>query len=179
MGQQFSTPKGEITIRMATRQDAASLLKLRLEALTMQPEAFAADVDQTVADGEKAWETLITDYASNHSGVVCVAMWGTEPIGMGGITRGHWPKTRHFGTLWGVYVKPDWRGFHIGGELVTAICTWATDHGLTVIYLGVTVSEQPAIRCYSRCGFKEYAIEPKAIFYAGSYYDQVLMVKLL
>jgi RimJ/RimL family protein N-acetyltransferase len=175
----FPTPKGDITIRMATPEDAALLLKLRLEALTMQPEAFAADIDKTVAGGEKEWASLITDYASNLSGVVCVATSGTELIGMGGITRGHWPKTMHFGTLWGVYVKPDWRGFHIAGELVNAISLWATDNGLTVIYLGVTVSDQSAIRCYSRCGFKGYGIEPKAIFYDRNYYDQVLMAKLL
>jgi len=102
-----------------------------------------------------------------------------ELIGMAGIIRGHWPKTRHFGTVWGVYVEPGWRGYKIAEAMVNAISEWATAHEMTVIYLGVTVSAKAAIRCYARCGFTEYGIEPKAIYYHGNYFDQALMVKLL
>ena len=179
MPQLFPTPNGDVTIRLASLEDAASLLDLRLEALSMHPEAYAADIDLTVAEGTGGWVKQITDYAQNHSGVVSIACTGDELVGMAGVARGHWPKTRHFGTLWGVYVKPMWRGFHITEAMVNQIFEWSTESGVNVIYLGVTVSEKSAIRCYSRCGFIEYGIEPKAIFYKGIYYDQVLMVKLL
>jgi len=33
----------------------------------------------------------------------------------------------------------------------------------------------PAIRCYDRCGFSIFGVEPKAIFYNGVYYDEFLM----
>ena len=37
-----------------------------------------------------------------------------------------------------------------------------------------------ARRCYERCGFKEYGVEPEAVFVDGSYYDEALMfVRLL
>jgi GNAT superfamily N-acetyltransferase len=173
------TPKGEITIRHATPEDATTLLDLRLESLNMQPEAFAADIDQTAADGAEAWVKLITDYANNHSGAVFLAVAKGELVGMAGLARGHWPKTGHFGTLWGVYVKPDWRGFKIGQAMVDGISEWAIKNQMILIYLGVTVSAQSAIRCYTRCGFIEYGIEPKVIFYNGIYYDQLLMFKLL
>jgi len=175
----FPTPKGDISIRFANPEDSAALLDLRLESLSMHPEAFAADIDLTVADGTGGWAKLITDYAQNNSGVVSIACTGAELIGMAGITRGHWPKTRHFGVLWGVYVKPAWRGFHVCEAMLHEIFEWVAENGMSVIYLGVTVSEKSAIRCYSRCGFAEYGIEPKAILYQGMYYDQVLMVKLL
>jgi RimJ/RimL family protein N-acetyltransferase len=175
----FPTPHGNITIRLATPEDAASLLDLRLESLSNHPEAFAADIDMTVADGVEAFVKLITENANSHSGAVCVACAGAELIGMAGITRGHWPKTRHFGTLWGVYLRPAWRGCHIGGAIVKAISEWAREDDLTVIYLGVTINDHSAIRCYQHCGFTEYGVEPKAIFYKGIYYDQLLMVKLL
>jgi len=58
----YPTPKGDTTIRLATPEDAALLLELRLEALTMHPEAFAADVDKTAADGVERWLKLVTDY---------------------------------------------------------------------------------------------------------------------
>jgi len=179
MPQNFLTTKGEVVIRLANLEDSAALLDLRLESLAMQPEAYAADFDLTAADGIQGWAKLITGYTQNLSGVVSIACTDTELIGMVGIARGHWPKTRHFGTLWGVYVKSAWRGFHICGAMLNEIFEWAIENSMGVIYLGVTVSEKPAIRCYSRCGFKEYGIEPKVIFYNGIYYDQLLMVKLL
>ena len=175
----YPTPKGDTTIRLATPEDAALLLELRLEALTVHPEAFAADVDQTAADGVEAWVKLITDYAMSHSGTISIACSDTELIGMAGIIRGHWPKTRHFGTLWGVYVRPTWRGYHIAEAILDEMIKWACEYEIKVVYLGVTVSEQSAIHCYSRCGFTEYGIEPKVIFYNGNYVDQVLMVKFL
>jgi ribosomal protein S18 acetylase RimI-like enzyme len=179
MDRLFTTQKGEVAIRIATLEDAHSLFELRLEALTRHPEAYAADIDKTAADGAEAWEKLLTDNTKTHSGTISIACAGSELIGMAGVARGHWPKTRHFGTLWGVYVKPDWRGYRIGEAIVNEIIEWATENDMTVIYLGVTVSEKAAIRCYSRCGFKEYGIEPKSIFYNSFYVDQLLMVKLL
>ncbi len=175
----FPTPKGDLTIRLASLEDAASLLDLRLESLTLQPEAFAADIGKISVDGVGAFEKLIADNARTQAGCISLACTDAELIGLAGITRGHWPKTRHFGVLWGVYVKPAWRGFHICEAMIDEIFEWVAENGMSVIYLGVTVSEKSAIRCYSRCGFAEYGIEPRAILYQGIYYDQVLMVKLL
>ena len=92
-----------------------------------------------------------------------IACSGDDLIGMSGIVRGHWPKTRHNGTLWGVYVKPKWRGYHIGEAIVNGCIKWAKENNLTVVSLGVTISNVSAIRCYARCGFKEYGTSPKAI----------------
>ena len=173
------TSKGEVTIRIATIEDATSLLALRLEALAMHPEAFAADVDKTVADGEEAWAERITEYANHQSGAIMIACTGDDLIGFSGIVRGHWPKTQHSGSLWGVYVKPDWRGYKIGEAIVKACIEWAIENNLTVVTLGVNSSNTSAIRCYTRCDFKEYGIAPKAILYNGTYYDDLLMVKLI
>jgi RimJ/RimL family protein N-acetyltransferase len=179
MPQYFSTPKGDVTIRFASREDSTALLDLRIESLTMQPEAFAADISKVTADGVGALAKLISDNARSQDDTISLACTDTELIGMAGITRGHWPKTRHYGVLWGVYVKSSWRGFHICEAMINRIFEWAVENIMGVIYLGVTANEKSAIRCYSRCGFTKYGMEPKAIFYNGIYYDQVLMVKQL
>lgn len=179
MAQFLATPKGDITTRLAQPEDCTALLGLRLESLAMHPEAFAADIDKTTADGVGAFEKLINDNANSHDGTISIAYAGAELVGLVGITRGHWPKTRHFGVLWGVYVKPTWRGFHICEVMMREIYDWSTENAVSVIYLGVTISAISAIRCYTRCGFKEYGVEPKAIYYNGDYYDQLLMFKYL
>jgi RimJ/RimL family protein N-acetyltransferase len=173
------TPRGEITIQVATIEDAASILALRLEALAMHPEGFAADIGKTAADGEKAWSELITEYSLSHSGAIIIAREGEKLIGMSGIVRGHWPKTQHCGNLWGVYVKPEWRGFKIGEAIVNGCIDWAIEKNLTLVTLGVTNSNIPAIRCYIRCGYIEYGTTPKAILVDGKYYDDLLMFRLI
>jgi ribosomal protein S18 acetylase RimI-like enzyme len=96
---------------------------------------------------------------------------------MAGLVRGHWPKTRHSGTLWGVYVQPEWRGHHVAEALLDTCLAWAQAHEVMIVKLAVVTTNTPAIRCYVRCGFAVYGIEPKAIYYDGVYYDELLMAK--
>jgi RimJ/RimL family protein N-acetyltransferase len=173
----LNTPKGKVIIRIATIEDAAALLALRLEALRRHPEAFAADADKTAAGGETAWAEQIREYGSTQSGAICIAQVMDELIGMSGIVRGHWQKTAHGGTLWGVYVVPDWRGYKIGEAIVNGCIEWAIEHELTVITLGVTDSNLAAIRCYNACGFTSYGLAPRVILNNGRYYDELLMAK--
>ncbi len=173
------TSKGEVTIRLAVPQDTASLLELRLEALSMHPEAFAADVAMTVAEGADKWSERIADYAKTQSGAISIASAGNQLVGMAGIGRGHWPKTRHSGLIWGVYVNNDWRGLRLGDALLDQCIAWGQANGVVVVKLGVITTNTPAIRCYGRCGFTVYGIEPRVINYNGVYHDEVLMAKLL
>jgi RimJ/RimL family protein N-acetyltransferase len=152
---------------------------LRLEALSLHPEAFAADVEMTAAEGAEIWAERIAEYAATKSSAICIAFAGDKLVGMTGIGRGHWPKTRHIATIWGVYVNQDWRGLHIGEQLLNGCTEWAIVNGVKVINLGVNISNVPAIRCYSRCGFTLYGIEPKAICHNGIYYDEMLLAKLI
>jgi RimJ/RimL family protein N-acetyltransferase len=94
---------------------------------------------------------------------------------MTGIVRGNSPKTRHDALIWGVYVKPEWRGLHIAAELIHSCFEWAKARKVVLTKLGVVTVNQSAIRCYERCGFKIYGTEPRAIFYEGKYYDEYLM----
>jgi RimJ/RimL family protein N-acetyltransferase len=174
-----STARGEITIRQATPSDAESLLQLRLEALRLNPEAFAADYDLTAERGSQEWEKLTREFTENCSGTLVVADNGDLLVGMTGLTRGHWPKTRHFGTLWGVYVRPDWRGLRIGDAIIKLCLDWAVMNEMVVVKLGVNTLNTGAIHCYTRCGFTTYATQPKTNFYDGTYYDEYLMIKLL
>jgi RimJ/RimL family protein N-acetyltransferase len=177
MAEQLITPKGTISIRPALRDDADALHALRVEALGAQPEAFAADLAAAQNDPVDLWTERITDYALNNYGVISVAWVEERLVGMTGLARGHWPKTRHSGSIWGVYVTPEWRGLRIGEALIGECLAWARTQGLAVVKLGVVTTNTSAIRCYARCGFTVFGVEPKAIFYDGVYYDELLMAK--
>ncbi len=175
----FITPKGEISIRIATPAAAEALFRLRLEALTAHPEAFAADVEMTKARGIQAWAELITQDIQAESGAIIIALAGEDLVGMTGIGRGHWPKTRHSAILWGVYVQPGWRGVHIGGAILDECISWSKAHGIVVLKLGVVTTNQAAIRCYQRAGFTTYGTDPQSNFVNGVYYDEYLMMRFI
>ena len=179
MSNPLTTSKGPITIRPAALADAASLRELRLEALANYPAAFAADHASTAAESVEFWTERIANNAVDDKGMICVASSEGQLIGMTGLGRGHWPKTRHGGIIWGVYVKPAWRGLHVAEALLDECIAWAKAHSVVMVKLAAITTNTPAIRCYARCGFTIYGIEPKAICYDGVYYDELLMVKTI
>ncbi len=178
MTQILKTPRGDIAIRMAALQDAEALFNLRLEALAAHPEAFAADVELTKARGVEAWAHQIKSDLRDASGVIIVAQKGVELIGMSGVSRGHWPKTRHSAIVWGVYVNAAWRGLRIADAMLEESIGWASEHGIVVLKLGVTTTNTAAIHCYERCGFTVYGREPKSSLLDGKYFDEYLMARI-
>jgi len=175
----ISTPRGTVTIRPALSADAAQVRSLRLEALANHPEAFAADYAITQAENDEAWLKRIAEYAQKEQGVICIATVGDQLVGMIGLIRGHWPKTRHNSVIWGVYVQPAWRGLLVAKTLVQASLAWAQAHGVQVVKLAVVTSNTAAVRLYALCGFRIYGLEPRVIYYGGDYYDELLVAKLI
>jgi RimJ/RimL family protein N-acetyltransferase len=173
MTHSLTTPRGNILIREAKPIDAVPFRELRLGALLDSPIAFTADYQKNLNHPPKYWEDLLT--MQSDKSTIFLAAHESNLIGMTGIARDSSPKTRHGTWIWGVYVKPEWRGLHIAEELIKSCFTWARARKIVVAKLGVSAVNQPAIRCYERCGFKTFGTEPRAIFYEGKYYDEYLM----
>lgn len=173
MMRSLSTPRGRVLIREARATDAAQFRELRLEALQDSPIAFSADYEKTSNQPLKYWQDTLTMQVDEST--IFLAAGEDTLIGMTGIARGSSPKTRHSAWIWGVYVRPEWRGLHIAEELIRSCFGWAKPRGIVTAKLGVAAVNRPAIRCYERCGFKIHGTEPQAIFYEGRYYDQHLM----
>ena len=173
----LTTPRGKILIREANPTDAFQFRELRLDALQDSPIAFTADYQKNLNQPSKYWEDTLTTQPDEST--IFLATGEDEFIGMTGIARGGSPKTRHSAWVWGVYVRPPWRGLHIAEELINSCFTWAKTRKIILAKLGVSAINQSAIRCYERCGFKTYGTEPRAIFYEGRYYDEHLMYRSL
>ena len=175
MSNVLQTPRGPITIRTAVAEDAAAVRELRLQALATEPIAFSADYAANAKDPAGKWVERIETYAADKSGLIAVAVADGQVVGMAGMARGHWPKTRHIGELWGVFVKPEWRGLHIAGALLDECAAWARGNGVVILKLGVSIANAPAVLCYTRCGFVVNGTDPKAICVDGVYYDEYWM----
>jgi len=176
---QLTPPKGLITVRPAQEADATSLRKLRLEALADSPEMFAADHDLTAAESDAHWAERIAEGLRSQNSVICIAEAAERLIGMTGLGRGHWPITQHSAVIWGVYVAPEFRGLHIAEALIEECIAWGRERGVSIVKLGVITNNAPAIRCYLRCGFKVYGVDPWSNYYNGRYFDELLMAKAI
>lgn len=173
MNHSFQTRRGSVVIAEAQPSDAILFRELRLEGLQDSPVAFSADYQRNLSHPAKYWEDLLTTHPDESA--MFLAKHEENLIGMTGIARGGSPKTRHAATIWGVYVKPEWRGLHIAEELIRMCLVWAKARNVVIAKLGVATANTSAIRCYKRCGFGIYATEPRAIFYEGKYYDFHMM----
>jgi RimJ/RimL family protein N-acetyltransferase len=173
MTRALSTSHGDIVIREANPADATEFRELRLGALQDSPIAFSSDYQKNLNQPFKHWENMLTMHADEST--VLLAEYKNKLIGMTGIARGDSPKTRHSAWIWGVYVKPEWRGLHIAEELIRSGFTWAKARRIVVAKLGVAAINESAVRCYERCGFKIYGTEPRALCYEGKYYDFHMM----
>ena len=168
----IETKQGSVVVREAAGSDAERFRELRLDALQESPIAFPGDYQVYINHPMSFWENRLK---ADEIGIIFFAEYENQFIGMMGIRRGETPKTRHGATIWGVYVRPHWRGLRIAQALIEACIAWAKSNGVSIVKLGVTAASTSAVRCYQRCGFTIYGTEPRGIFYDGQYYDGYLM----
>ena len=163
-------------IRPVQPGDVESFRAMRLEAVRDYPLAFTADLGEAVARPLEWWQDLIKRGAGDGAEVIMVAdAGGGELAGMTGLFAPPKGKLAHVGTIWGVYVRPLHRGRRLGERLVRACLEWARQKPLVTVKLSVVAGNESAIRCYERCGFVRYGVEPVAVQWEGVLHDEVLM----
>ncbi|MBL6454514.1 GNAT family N-acetyltransferase [Belnapia sp. T6] len=149
--------------------DAAAYRALRLEALRLHPEAFAADWAEEAA---RPLDWFTERLATN-------AVWGAGEdaalAGMVGLMRPGMAKLHHKAIIWGFYVRADARSAGLGTALLGAALTEAREAGAEEVRLSVTAGNAAALRLYERLGFRAYGREPRALRVAGHDHDEFLM----
>ncbi len=175
MVQTLETPRGVVSLRLSLDSDLMDFRELRLDALRNNPASFGSDYDAVKGNPMQFWISRL--YASSEDGALYFAVHGEGLIGMCGLQLGTSPKTRHSATIWGVYVKLQWQGLHIARSLIENCIEWGKTRGVKVAKLTVVVGNTGAIRCYEGAGFTVYGRDPKAIWHAGVFYDELLMAR--
>jgi RimJ/RimL family protein N-acetyltransferase len=163
----------EPAIRRVTEADVEALIDIRLEALQNHPVAFSADYENDLQRPLAEWLQRIGESPT------FMAWDGDTAAGMAGIFSGWSSKTSHQGTIWGVYVRPAYRGRGLCEDLVRRCLEWARENGKKIVYIAAASNNTAAIRCYERCGFSVFGLQPTAICVDGRYYDELLMAQVL
>jgi RimJ/RimL family protein N-acetyltransferase len=172
----MQTSRGAITIHDASLADAERFRELRLFALQDSPTAFSADYELNASHPISYWKGRLKP---DEHAVIIFAEYEDQLIGMTGIRKGDSHKTKHSAGMWGVFVRPEWRGLYIAEGLMNMCFEWAKLREVQIVKLAVMSTNESAFRLYERCGFTVYGTEPQALFYEGQYYDGLQMSRSL
>lgn len=161
-------------LRRLTADDAETYRAIRLEGLQSQPDAFGSSWAE---EREKPLAAFAARLEGN-------AVWGgwldrhADLAGVAGLAVPTSAKLRHIGTLWGMFVRPQARGQGLGAALVQTVIDDAATR-VEELRLTVVATNPTAVRLYSRLGFQQYALDPRALKIDGRYYDEILMARRL
>jgi RimJ/RimL family protein N-acetyltransferase len=147
---------------------------LMLQAYEQSAEAFTSSVTERLAMPMAWWEERVAHKAG--TSVVFGALVDGALVGAARLDFETRERTRHKGTLFGMYVSPAVRGQGIGRMLVQAVLTYARSRPDTaLIQLALTEGNAAALALYESCGFRRFGIEPRALRVNGEYRSKVHM----
>jgi ribosomal protein S18 acetylase RimI-like enzyme len=153
---------------------------LRLRGLREHPEAFGETAEAFEARSLGEISARIETQATLGSFILAAISKSGSLLGCVGLALNDGTKSRHRGTVWGMYVIPEARGRHVGRLLVEGLFARAQKLPfLEQLHLSVVTSNQAAVALYQRLGFETYGIDPQALKIAAGYFDEYLMVKQL
>jgi GNAT superfamily N-acetyltransferase len=174
----LKTPRGELAIRLVRASDVDAIRDLRLEALQRHPEAFGRDYESAAAEPREYWLNVVRPASAYNA--LFIADAGEHGLaGMTGVFRENSRRTEHAATVWGVYIRSQWRGLRLSDALLLACETWGRENGVRIMKLIATSTNSHAIAAYVRCGYRVYGVDPQGIYANGVYYADLLMCKEL
>ncbi len=138
----------EITVRELGEDDWETFRSLRLEALKEAPDAFVADHADECEKDEDFWRARMRRSAR------LVAEADDQQVGVVSIGDANEREEATGGQLFGLWVRPEWRGRGAAAALVREGARIAAGHGRTQLYYWVGSDNGRAVAFASSFGFR-------------------------
>lgn len=162
----------KIKIRQLNDDDVSGYRYIRLEMLKNHPEAYADSYNNTRKKNDDFFLYRI------NNGAIFAAFDNNEIIATTGFFMQPHDNAKHKAMIWGVYVKPEYRGQGLSYDLLVEAIKNLPDTA-KLVQLCVVEGNEAAQSTYEKAGFKIWGIEERAICVDGRYYDEKHMVKFL
>ncbi|WP_283194563.1 GNAT family N-acetyltransferase [Rhizobium sp. AN80A] len=158
-------------IRILGADDVEAFKRIRLEALRMEPAAFASSFEDWAELADEEWRRrLLAD-------AVFLAFDGEEPVAIMGLIRQRASKMAHRATIVMVYVRRDKRGTGLARELLDHLVNHARQQGIRQLELTASAENPAAIGFYRNAGFVQAGLIPGGVMEGGREIDDVIMVR--
>ncbi|MDQ1281327.1 MAG: hypothetical protein QG670_2592 [Thermoproteota archaeon] len=145
---------------------------LRLEALNKESIAFSSSYDEEKNLSEEEWRRRTKN--------LLFALSEDKLIGMIGYIRENKIKTKHVATIFGFYVTLEYRCQEVGTRLIDSLFEQIEkSKDIVKVKLTVIPEQKAAIKLYQNCGFKIVGQLRKELCVEGTFYDELIMEKLL
>lgn len=169
----------DVTIRMLVPADLDAWWDMRLEALRDHPTAFGSDYETAKRQGPSGnIERLLADPGTSDRVVIAIDGTG-RLLATAGLVRES-GKRSHIGFIWGVYTRPEARGYRLAMRLIDVLIDHAGGvPGIRQLHITVEAGNAGALKTYQRLGFVEWGRELRAIAWDGAYFDEIHLALML
>jgi RimJ/RimL family protein N-acetyltransferase len=162
-----------MTIARLAPPDAPAYRALMLEAYERFADAFTSTPAERRDLPIAWWEARLVE-GPQPDQLVFGAFDGDRLVGAAGLMFSTREKLRHKATLFGMVVRPDWRGRGLARGLVDAALVAARSRpGIAVVQLTVTQGNAAAEALYAHCGFVPFGLEPMAVAVGTGYVSKL------
>jgi ribosomal protein S18 acetylase RimI-like enzyme len=161
-----------MNIRVLNQQDWQVWKDLRLEALQNAPEAFGTSYKEAADQSDEEFQANLVQTD------IFGAFVNSDMVGCGGFSRLKYIKMKHRGILYGMYIKPEFRGQGIADQLIEAVIAHAQSR-VTQLHVTCVTTNPAAVKLYEKHGFSIYGTEPRSLKIGDQFYDEYLMVRKL
>lgn len=162
----------KFTIRQLNNNDVHAYRDIRLEMLKDKPEAFGDSYENTKKEESDFFLNLI------NRGKVFSVFEKDEIIATTGCFIQQGEHIQHKAYIWGVYVKPQYRGKNISYDLLQSALKDLPSE-IDLVQLVVTRDNVAAEKTYKKAGFEVWGVQEKAVKVKGVFYDNIHMVKFM
>jgi ribosomal protein S18 acetylase RimI-like enzyme len=135
----------EVTVHVLGGQDWQTYQQIRLSALQDAPDAFASSYEE-----EKDYDAAFWQLRMGRSARL-VAMAEDEPVGIVSVGQASEPDVAE---LFGLWVRPDFRGRGVAWQLTQAAAQHARTSGKRALKLWVATDNGRAVAFFSSAGFR-------------------------
>ncbi|HIK16351.1 MAG TPA: GNAT family N-acetyltransferase [Leptolyngbyaceae cyanobacterium M33_DOE_097] len=167
-------------IRFLNTQDVTAYRDLRLQALKESPIAFGSSYEQEICFSLSDFAARLQPHNDPANGIFGAFNNHKILVGMLGFSRENRLKRSHIGSLWSMYVLPEFRSQGIGAFLLDTALAYARQLGsLRQIILTVNTNNLVASSLYQSRGFRRFGLEREALLIDGTYFDEEHLVLYL
>lgn len=159
--------------RRLTSTDLEAFKSLRLTSLQENPKAYFETFEE---------ESTLPHYHAHliTNSIIMGAFIEGELVGYTILSPYQHPKVQHKGSVWGAYVKPDFRNMNLGKQMRLRLFGVAKRLGMKSCISGIMKSNPAALAVHKSVGYVEMYHEKDAIRHIdGSFDDLIHLVKYL